>query len=174
MLESGQVAPDFILPGVEDGVGDTCDLVGFVENHRAVLVLFYPADFVATCTADLVAVQRAGLPARDDLAVVGISGDSIYAHAAYAEENGLTFPLLSDFHGGAAESFGLLADSWEGHDAIPVRAAVAIDGEWTIRGIETADPLAETSPAPVETVASDLEDALGRDVERPTVSYGLD
>lgn len=171
MLAPGQVAPDFILPGVDDGVGDTYDLVEFVEDHRAVLLLFYPADFVAACTADLVAVQRAGWPDETDLAVVGLSGDSIYAHAAYAEEYGLQFPLLSDFHGGAAESFGLLAESWEGHDAIPTRAAVVIDGEWTIRAIETADPLAEVSPAPVEVVADALEDVLGSSIARPRVEY---
>jgi peroxiredoxin len=172
MLAPGQVAPDFILPGVDDGVGDTYDLVGFVERHRAVLVLFYPADFVATCMADLLAVQRAGWPDRTDLAVVGISGDSIYAHAAYAEAYGLAFPLLSDFHGGAAESYGLLADDWEGHDAIPMRAAVVVDDEWTIRAVETADPLAEASPAPVEAVADGLEDVLDVSVARPQVEYG--
>lgn len=171
MLEPGQVAPDFIFPGVEGGVGDTYDLVGFVENHRAVVLLFYPADFVPACTADLVAVQRAGWPDREDLAVIGISGDSIYAHAAYAEAYGLEFPLLSDFHGGAAESYGLLADSWEGHDAIPMRAAVVIDDEWTIRGIEITDPLAEVSPAPVEAVTDDLEAALDAGVTRPKIEY---
>lgn len=173
MLEPDQIAPDFILPGVADGVGDTYDLVGFVENHRAVVLLFYPADFVPTCTADLVAVQRAGWPDENDLAVVGISGDSIYAHAAYAEEHGLAFPLLSDFHGGAAESYGLLADSWEGHDAIPMRAAVVIDDEWTVRAVETADPLAEVSPAPVEAVAGDLEEVLDVSVSRPRVEYDV-
>lgn len=171
MLSSGQVAPDFILPGVADGVGDTYDLVEFVDDYRAVALLFYPADFVATCTADLVAVQRAGWPARDDLAVIGISGDSIYAHAVYAVEYGLAFPLFSDFHGGAAESYGLLAESWEGHDAIPMRAAVVIDDEWTIRAIQTADPLAEVSPAPVEMVTEDLKAALGLTVTRPKVEY---
>lgn len=171
MLAPGQIAPDFILSGVHDGVGDTYDLVGFVENHRATVLLFYPADFVPTCTADLVAVQRAGWPDRDDLAVVGISGDSIYAHAAYAEAYELAFPLLSDFHGGAAESYGLLADSWEGHDAIPMRAAVVVDDEWTVRAVETADPLAEVSPAPVEAVSDDLEAALDRSVPRARVEY---
>lgn len=171
MLEPGQVAPDFILPGVDDGVGDTYDLVGFVESHRAVVLLFYPADFVPTCTADLVAVQRAGWPDRLDLAVVGISGDSIYAHAAYAEEYGLAFPLLSDFHGGAAESFDLLAESWEGHDAIPMRAAVVIDDEWIIRTVETADPLAEVSPAPVEAVANELEATIDSTLPYPDVKY---
>lgn len=171
MLASGQIAPDFILPGVHNSVGDTYDLVGIVENHRATVLLFYPADFVPACTADLVAVQRAGWPDREDLAVVGISGDSIYAHAAYAEEYGLRFPLLSDFHGGAAESYGLLADSWEGHDAIPMRAAVVVDDEWTVRAVETADPLAEVSPTPVEAVADDLEAAFDGSVSRPKVEY---
>lgn len=171
MLEPGQIAPDFILPGVEGGVGDTYDLVGFVENHRATILLFYPADFVPTCTAELVAVQRAGWPDRDDLAVVGISRDSIYAHVAYAEEYGLRFPLLSDFHGGAAERYGLLAESWEGHDAIPMRATVVVDGEWTVRAVETADPLAEVRPAPVERLTDDLELVLDAAVSTPHVEY---
>lgn len=172
MLLPGQVPPDFILAGIENNVGTVYDLVGFIESHRAAVLLFYPADFVPTCTADLVAVQQAGWPDHDNLAVVGLSGDSIYAHAAYAEEYGLTFPLLSDFHGGAAESYGLLAESWEGHDAIPMRAAVVIDNKWTIRVVETTDPLAEAEPAPVQKIVDALEETLDSTIRYPRVEYG--
>lgn len=170
MVTLGQKAPDFITPAVVDGEGQLLELFAELREHSAVVLVCQPADFVPTGTAEFRAVQAAGWDDRADLRVVGLTGDSLYSHFAYAREYGIRFPLVSDFHGGVAESYDLLLDEWEGHSAIPARATVVIDGDWSVRAIETAEPLDSRSVPPVERAAETLVD-LGVEVTRPDVQY---
>ena len=171
MIGVGDTAPDFIAPAVSGEAADELALFRLVEAHDAVALLFAPATFVPTCTAAFAAVRDAGWGARDDLAVAALTGDSLYAAFAYADRFALPFPVVADFHGGVAESYDLLADSWEGHSAVPRRAAVVIDGDWTVRfAAATDDPLDRADPAPVERAAETLR-GLGLDVDRSRVDY---
>lgn len=172
MLSPGQKAPDFAFPAVRDGDAELLELFRIVESHRAVVLLFYPADFVPTCTAELLAVRDAGWHECPSLAVVGLSGDSLFSHAAYADRFDLPFPLVSDYHGGVAESYGLLAEEWEAHYDIPRRATVVLDG-WDVAAVEaTDDALEAASPAPVERAVDALR-VLGVDVRTPAVDYAI-
>jgi peroxiredoxin len=175
----GVKAPDFIAPAVAGRGGGGADgraatelaLFRLVEAHDAVALLFAPATFVPTCTAELAAVRDAGWGDRDDLAAVALTGDSLYAAFAYADRFALPFPVVSDFGGGVAESYGLLAESWEGHSDIPRRAAVVIDGDWTVRfTAATEDALDRADPAPVQRATEALR-GVGIDAERPRVDY---
>ncbi|MDV7350451.1 redoxin domain-containing protein [Halorubrum distributum] len=171
MIDVGDTAPDFAAPAVTGERADELALFRLVEAHDAVALLFAPATFVPTCTAELAAVRDAGWADRDDLAVAALTGDSLYAGFAYADRFDLPFPVVSDFHGGVAESYGLLADSWEGHSDIPRRAALVIDGDWTVRFAEaTADPLDRADPAPVERATEALRE-IGAEADRPRVAY---
>lgn len=170
MVTRGEKAPDFIATALVDGEGVTLELFREVEAHDAVVLYFYPADFVPECTAELRAVENARWADAGGLSVVGISADSLFSHAAYADRYDLSMPLVSDFHGSVAETYDLLAQQWEGHSHIPERAAVVVDGDWEILAVERADPLARESPAPVERVGETLQSA-GFDVALPEVSY---
>jgi len=168
MVATGRKAPDFIAPGVVGGDGRMVELFAEVRAHEAVVLLFFPADFVPACTAELCAVRDAWDDPR--LAVFGLSGDSLFSHAAYAERYELWFPLVTDFHGAVAETYDLLAEEWEGHARIPRRATVVIDGDWEVAFRETADPLDTPTPAPVENATDTLRD-IGVDLPRPAVDY---
>lgn len=170
MVTTGQKAPDFAATALVDGEGVLLELFQVVRAHEAVVLYVYPADFVPECTAELVAMRAAGWHDYDSLAVLGLSGDSLFSHAAYAREHDIPFGLVSDFHGQVADAFDLVADEWEGHNHIPRRAAVVVDGDWDVQAVEQADPLAQADPAPVEVV-TDAVRAAGPDVETPDVSY---
>lgn len=171
MVERDQTAPDFIAPAVSDGQVIELELFRLIDEHDAVVLLFYPADFVPACTAELVAIRDAGWASNDDIAVVGLSGDSLFAHFAYADRFSLPFPLVSDFHGSIADSYGLLTDEWEAHTDISKRAVVVIDGEWTVRFVaESRDALDQVEPAPVER-AGDAVAELDIDLPRPQVDF---
>ena len=102
----GQPAPDFEL---RDQHGQLVRLSAF-RGHKAVVVMFYPFAFSRVCTGELGAV-------RDDLAtfespdvqLVAVSCDPMFSLRVYAEQEGLTFPLLSDFwpHGEVARAYGV-------------------------------------------------------------------
>jgi peroxiredoxin len=172
MVAPGQKAPDFAATALIDGQGELLELFAEVRDHEAVVLLFAPADFVPTCTADFVAVREAGWQDHPDLAVIGLTGDSLFSHATYADQYDLPFPLISDFHASVAGQYDLVLDEWEGHRTIPGRAAVVVDGDWDVRALEDADPLDRSAPAPVERVVGTLE-TLGLDVGNPDVTDDL-
>ena len=171
MIGVGDTAPDFIAPAVSEETAVELELFRLVEAHDAVVLAFAPATFGPTCTAALAAVRDAGWADRGDIAVAALTGDSLYAAFAYADRFDLSFPVVADFHGGVAESYDLLAESWEGHSEIPRRATAVIDGDWTVRFAETtADALDRADPAPVRRAAETLRE-MGLDVDRPRVDY---
>jgi peroxiredoxin len=172
MVTTGQTAPDFIRPAVVGEDVQILELFAEMREHRAVVLVFEPADFVPTGTAELRALREADWHDHPDLLVVGVTGDSLYSHVAYATRYQLPFPLVSDFHGGVADSYDLRLEEWEGHSDIPGRATVVVDGNWEVRAVERADPLGSASPAPVERATGSLRD-IGLDVARPEVAYNL-
>lgn len=169
MVAVGQQAPDFRAPAFVGDGGDVLELVSEIKNNEAVVIMFAPADFVGPVTAEWLAVQEAWDDTRG-LSLIGLTGDSLFSHAAYADEYNVSLPLVSDFHAGIADQYDLLLSEWEGHQHIPARATVVIDGDWQVRAVERADPLAQDSPAPSERASREL-DELGFDLSRPAVEY---
>jgi peroxiredoxin len=173
MVTVGQKAPDFIAPALVDGEGTIFELFRKLQQNDALVLYFTPADFVPECTAELVAVRDAGWHSVSNLEVVSLSGDSLFSHAAYADQYDIPFQLVSDFHGTVAESYDLLAEEWEGHRGIPRRAAVVIDCDWSVASIDaTENPLDHPSRSPVELAGETLQ-SLGFEVEQPTVEYDV-
>ena len=94
-VKPGDMAPDFTLPST---VGDKVTLSDY-RGKKNVLLLFYPLDFSPTCSKETKQCAEM-LPDKgsDDVEVLGISVDSLWAHKAFAPQNGITYPLLADFH----------------------------------------------------------------------------
>jgi peroxiredoxin len=105
-VEKGQPAPDFEL---RDQHGTPVSLSSY-RGAKAVVVMFYPYAFSGVCTGELCAV-RDSLPTfeSDDVALLAVSCDPMFSLRAFAEQDGLTFPLLSDFwpHGEVARAYGV-------------------------------------------------------------------
>jgi peroxiredoxin len=105
-LQTGQEAPDFTL---RDQHGQQVTLSSF-RGQKAVVVMFYPFAFSSVCTGELCAV-RDSLPTfeSEDVQLLAVSCDPMFSLRAFAEQDGLTFPLLSDYwpHGEIATSYGV-------------------------------------------------------------------
>lgn len=107
--EVGTEAPDFTL---KDQNRQDVTLSSF-RGDRQVLIVFYPFAFSRICTGELTAV-------RDDLSsfqnadvqVLAVSVDHAFTLTAWADAQGLTFPLLADFwpHGAVAQAYGVFDD----------------------------------------------------------------
>ncbi len=104
--ELGQPAPDFAL---RDQHGADVRLSSY-RGRKAVVVMFYPFAFSRVCSGELCAV-RDSLPTfeSDGVQLLAVSCDPVYALRAFAEQDGLAFPLLSDFwpHGEVARAYGV-------------------------------------------------------------------
>ena len=108
-LEIGAPAPPFSLP---DQHGQAVSLADLLHDggDRAALLVFYPFAFSGTCTGELCELRDdIGAFANDAVQVVGISCDPKHALRAWADEQGYSFPLLSDFwpHGEVARRYGV-------------------------------------------------------------------
>jgi thioredoxin-dependent peroxiredoxin len=101
-LSVGHTAPDFTLPTADGGSLTLSELRG---DH--VVVYFYPAAGTPGCT-------KQACDFRDSLAslqahgyrVLGVSPDSPAKLAAFAEQESLTFPLVSDADRTVMEQWG--------------------------------------------------------------------
>jgi mycoredoxin-dependent peroxiredoxin len=108
-LEVGDTAPDFTLKDQHNG---EVTLASF-RGEQAVVLLFYPATFTGVCQGELAAVQEdLATFQNDDVQVLTISVDSPFANKVWAEQQGFTFPILSDFwpHGAVAQAYGVFND----------------------------------------------------------------
>jgi peroxiredoxin len=105
-IEVGDQAPDFEL---RDQHGQPVRLSTF-RGEKAVVVMFYPFAFSRVCTGELRAV-RDSLPQWQSAGVqlLAVSCDMMFSLRAFAEQDGLEFPLLSDFwpHGAVASAYGV-------------------------------------------------------------------
>jgi mycoredoxin-dependent peroxiredoxin len=105
-VELGLQAPDFEL---RDQHGAHISLSDF-RGSKAVVLMFYPYAFSGVCTGELAEVRdNVALFESDDVQLLAISCDPVYALRAFADRDGLTFPLLSDFwpHGAVSNSYGV-------------------------------------------------------------------
>lgn len=140
MLEPGATAPTFSLPGAHDGDIATFGLQE--EPEQVHVVVFYPMDFSPACTAEMCSLRDVELFGLDrDVRLFGISVDSAYSHRAFARENGLGFPLLSDRLGETADAYDVLADVIEGHPRVARRAIFVVDHHRRIRYTWSTDDL---------------------------------
>jgi peroxiredoxin Q/BCP len=101
-LQVGAPAPDFTLPAVPEGSWELSE-----HRGRSVVVYFYPAASTPGCTTQacdfrdsLASLQGAGYD------VVGVSPDPLPALQRFADEQLLTFPLVSDTEHGVLERWG--------------------------------------------------------------------
>ena len=94
MIEAGTKAPDFSLPDQDGNKVSLSDFAG-----RKLVLVFYPLDFSPVCTDQLSLYQEVlGEIEAKGAALVGISVDSAYCHAAFRKQLNLTIPLLADFN----------------------------------------------------------------------------
>ncbi|KAA5826546.1 peroxiredoxin [Saccharopolyspora hirsuta] len=134
-VEVGAQAPDFTLPDYNKEKVSLADFRG----KKNVLLVFYPFAFSGICQGELCQV-RDDLSdfQNDDVQVLGVSVDSPFALKAWADKEGYTFPLLSDFwpHGEVAKAYGVFNEA----AGMANRGTFLIDTEGKVRFAEVNQP----------------------------------
>ncbi|GAA1779438.1 peroxiredoxin [Streptomonospora arabica] len=136
-IEPGEAAPHFEL---SDQHGQTVRLADFADRRNVVLV-FYPLAFSGVCRGELTALREAsGDLVNDRVQLLTVSVDSMFAHRAWADREGLEFPLLSDFwpHGGTARAYGVFDET----RGVALRATFVIDKSGAVRW-KVVNPISE-------------------------------
>ncbi|MFT4211834.1 MAG: peroxiredoxin [Microbacterium sp.] len=134
-IEIGDTAPDFTLPRAGGGTLTLSE----VWRGGPVVLVFFPLAFSGRCQGELCEI-RDNLSVFEDRAVtvVGISVDSHFSQAAWKEQQGYTFDLVSDFwpHGEVAAAYDVFLDE----RGIATRASFLIDADGVVRWSLITDP----------------------------------
>ncbi|MBQ4074178.1 MAG: thioredoxin-dependent thiol peroxidase [Clostridia bacterium] len=105
MLKVGEKAPLFTLP---DQNGNPVSLSDFAG--KKVVLYFYPKDNTPGCTRQACAFAGAYEGFREkNVAVIGMSKDSVASHLKFAQKYELPFTLLSDPETGVLQAY----DVWK-------------------------------------------------------------
>ena len=103
MLEIGMKAPDFTLSDKDGNAVSLSDFLG-----KKVVLYFYPKDNTPGCSRQAWAFAAAYEIFRArNVAVIGISKDSVASHQKFAQKYNLPFVLLSDPERQAIEAYGV-------------------------------------------------------------------
>jgi peroxiredoxin (alkyl hydroperoxide reductase subunit C) len=145
-LKVGDYAPDFTLRDMNLQVWKLAD-----QRGKRVVLNFYPAAFSGVCSQQMPRIEEQKTIFGDDTVIVGISVDGPNANRVFAQQSGISFPLLSDFypHGKISEEYGVLAPV-----GVSERAVIGIDKDGKV-GYINVHPFTEVPDLTACAVALD-------------------
>jgi peroxiredoxin len=150
-LDVGERAPDFSLPA--DDWQNEISLADLKADGSLVL-FFYPGDWSSVCSDQLGFLQASlELFSERGASVAAVSADTPWSHRAFAEQRGLTLPLLSDLRGQVLSEYGVRRD-----EGFPERAYFVIDSGGVVQRRRVEDSPGDQPP--LKDVLADLDAVL--------------
>ncbi len=132
MSDIGDKAPDFSLYDADKKIRSLSE---FLVKGKKTILAFFPGAFTGVCTKEMCTFRDMyGELEHMNGMVVGVSVDAPFAQKAFAEEHGLTFPLLCDFKREVINRYGVVWKNLggvEGYDSAN-RAIFVVDGSGKI------------------------------------------
>jgi len=130
-IKVGDKAPGFTLPDTDKNPRSLKEFLG-----KKTMLAFFPGAFTGVCTKEMCTL-------RDSMSrfntmnaqVVGISVDAPAANKAFATQNNLQFPLLSDYARSVVKLYGVELNNFAGLQGYTAakRSIFVLDKEGTVR-----------------------------------------
>ena len=140
-ISVGAKAPDFTLKtSTPDGLVDITLSDHFGKDN--VVLVFFPAAFTGVCTQEFCDLSG-GVHDVPNAVTYGVSTDSAFAQAAWAKQEKITTPLLSDYESKVIHAYDVVAPSLAGLGPCAARAAVVVDKEGVVRYSEQTPALTD-------------------------------
>jgi peroxiredoxin len=136
-LAVGTAAPDVTFLGTDL---KPVSLASFKGQN--VVLAFFPAAFTGVCKAELCTLQGALSRLNAvNATVLGVCADLPFANAAFAAENGLTFPVLSDWTLNGIRAFDVELSNFAGVEGLSRsdRATFVLDAEGVVRFVDVTE-----------------------------------
>lgn len=136
-LKVGDKAPDFTLPSFTPSE-DVKNISLADSKGKNVVLLFYPMSFTGVCTAEMLAVSEGFNKFKDlNADVLGISVDGTFVQKAFAKQNNIPFPLLSDFNKEVIRKYDVVHPEFaHGQKETAKRSVYVIGKDGTIKYVE--------------------------------------
>lgn len=133
-VEIGSKACDFILKRkTAEGMEDYRLSDNF--GKKQTVILFVPLAFTPVCTKEFCQASREtemNLYSGLDAEVIGISVDSPFSQEAWAKQEGISIPMLSDLGKEVTSAYGLLCEDFFGLCGVSNRAAFVVNKEGVV------------------------------------------
>lgn len=130
-LKVGDKAADFALFDTERKERTLKEFAG-----KTVLMAFYPGAFTSVCQKELCQFRNS----KDEFGklnaqILGISVDSPFANAAFAQQNEISYPILCDYTRSAAKAYCGVHDDFAGLKGYSAskRAVFVVDKAGVVR-----------------------------------------
>jgi glutaredoxin-dependent peroxiredoxin len=143
-IKVGDKAPDFTLVSKTANGPELVTLSELVGKSNIVL-LFVPMAFTGGCTAEFCSISQ-GISEYDalDAKVLGISGDNPFAQEAWAQKEGITISLLSDYEHKVTEAYGVAYEQFLPTKnlimgGVPKRSAFVLDKAGVVKYAEVLE-----------------------------------
>jgi glutaredoxin-dependent peroxiredoxin len=134
-LDVGSAAPDFTLMNQ-----DRQPVTLSAQRGHPVVLAFFPAAFSSVCTKELCTFRdRLSTLNAAQARVFGISVDTFFTLKAFQSDQGLTFPLLSDFNKDVIRLYAVYNPAMIGLKGIAKRAVFVVDAGGIIRHREVLE-----------------------------------
>jgi peroxiredoxin len=135
-VEVGAKAPDFTLTNQ-----DRAQVTLSEELKKGPVVLaFFPAAFSGVCTTEMCTFRdQTSALNKVNAQVLGVSVDTFFSLKAWADQQKLNFPLLSDFNKDVIRQYGVVNPDMIGLKDIAKRAVFVIDKNGVVRHREVLD-----------------------------------
>ena len=143
-VKVGQAAPDFTARymAMENGRPSFKPVkLSDYKGQKNVVLAFFPAAFSPGCTSEMAKYQEtSGQFNANDTVILGMSVDSTWANAAFADKLGVKFPILSDASREVSKSYGV----WNEQGLVANRSTFVIDTKGVVQkeflAAEALDP----------------------------------
>jgi len=132
MVEVGQKAPDFTMLSDEGKPVTLSKALG----RGPVVLSFYVWDFTNVCQGQLCALRDSlGILQQMGATLFGISTDSHHSHRVFKQQNGINYPLLSDWNKTVTKAYGAQYDKFGdfGLQGVSKRAVFVLDRDGIVR-----------------------------------------
>ena len=135
-VDVGAKAPDFTLPNQDR---ENVTLSEQLKNGPVVLA-FFPAAFSGVCSTEMCTFRDSSADLNKvNARVLGISVDTFFAQKAWADQQQLNFPLLSDFNKDVIRQYGVVNPDMIGLKDIAKRAVFVIGRDGVVKHREVLD-----------------------------------
>lgn len=124
-----------------------------------IVLAFFPLAFSSVCTTQVADIQANHYDALTalDASVYGVSVDSPFTLREFHADEGLSFPLVSDFNRDIVEAFDLVTDA-VGLEDVAKRAVFVVDEDRTVVYADVLEDGSEIPDmAPVQTALEALD-----------------
>jgi peroxiredoxin len=109
-IKVGSTAPEFTLFDTDKNPRSLSEFRG-----KKIVLAFYPGAFTGVCTKEFCTFRDAMSNFNNVQAqIVGISVDAPFANKAFASQNNLQFPLLSDYSREVSKQYGGVHEDFAG------------------------------------------------------------